>query len=156
MDKFKARVYAGEENALAVHNIIRSYNLVYDRNSLRTGDNGKVKSVFAAEQVYKRTGESGLRWVIEVAQEAWAPVSIHGNVRHGSKMMQALEMVYENHISDADKTKSRLAAILRPVTPELLKAKANLRYVARRDNIAMAMLMEDLLAGAVTPKALES
>ena len=71
-------------------------------------------------------------------------------------MMQALEMVYENHISDADKTKSRLAAILRPVTPELLKAKANLRYVARRDNIAMAMLMEDLLAGAVTPKALES
>lgn len=67
LDKWRIRILARETNPIKIEHILGSYNL---KISDQKGD-GHVRAVSALESLYIKSGESGLRWVIDVISETW-------------------------------------------------------------------------------------
>lgn len=143
-DKFRARVFAGDPTACAVKRICNSYGISTRKQNKQNEAN--IKSLELAEKIYSIYGESGLRWVLEIIQNSGWNL-LHG--AYGSNVLTAMKNIYQKYSGAADEVAVILPKMLRPLTPDLVEAKAKLKYVSHGPRAAMFKLLDDMLADKV-------
>ena len=146
-DKLKAMLLAPDDpkaaTAISLAKICKEFNVVL----LPKNDSEKpvLGGVVAAQTTIKMYGEDALRWCFDVIKKAnWRMVE----GAYSEAMMLCLRNVYTNHRSELDFVSDAIVNAIKPLTFNLLVAKAGITYVGRGKHIALGSMLEGAIENA--------
>lgn len=143
-DKVKALLLAPKDPraaaAVALSKICKEFNvslLPKDSN-----DKPSLGGVRAATCTISNHGEDALRWCFDVIKNAnWRMVE----GAYSETMILCLRAIYINHKNELDFTMKVLVKALRPLTLNLLAAKAGITYIGRGKQGAIIAMLESAI-----------
>jgi hypothetical protein len=123
VDRFRARLFAGDETAMSINRIIQKHGLHVEQNTRK----GCMAAISAAERIYERHGAQRLDDVLSIAVGAWGDREdgIPGSVIYG---LDAFLLRYDGAFD-----RDRLIRVLRSNDLERMTADAKALRSAMRD-----------------------
>lgn len=120
MDRFRARLEKGDEQALDIQRILESVGMKIALNGPAIG---QVSSIAATDRAYEDLGEKGLTDIVQILYAAW------GNSRRAwvNIMIDGMRQFWGRYRTEI--VRSQLIDKLQMVTPEWLLAQAGMGYV---------------------------
>lgn len=137
--KYRALVYAKDPETMVLERLCKQFHIVTIRDN--RNDKPVLSGLRAAQTTLRICGEDGLRWIFEVIRDGrWHMVK----GAYSESMILALRSVYKTH-EDKEDVKRKLAGLFRNLTFDLIKAKANVKYIGRGVQTAIISLLDEYL-----------
>lgn len=139
--KHRAKVITKDEVAIIIRDVCKEYKVKIVETSGRRNMK-ELGSYPAAEEVTKKVGEDGLRWVFDVIKEAGYSQVSDG---YAENIMRALGRIYDGF---GNVNPKMLGKYMRYMDPAVLKRKAIAKYPERYANngmIAITLFLQDYI-----------
>lgn len=142
LEKHPARVIIGDETALILEDLFKSYHITYT-NSRRAREAGVLGSYPTTYEIVKRNGRKCLEFIFSIIKNAGWDEEPNG---YATFVTESLKDIWSKFPCDRERIYNYLSEEFRKIDPSLFSSRARTCYPMRKDTRKICKLyLEDLL-----------